>query len=173
MIVKPVHGMLSAQCACARGVHAGVYDGKGGCTGKGADSLFPRCARRDSVWRQTPAVFRTNILPVYRLDSIRILSFKGNISSKCKQLLRKLYSRDLGSRDVGAKSGRTIWEVSTLQSLQLARGDVRTCREVQILVQRPQECWIPTCHILAPSEICWGLFLAVLQAQKGNNCFTE
>ena len=31
----------------------------------------------------------------------------------------------------------------------------------------------PTCHILPPSEIPWRPFLAVLQAQKGNNYFTE
>ena len=30
-----------------------------------------------------------------------------------------------------------------------------------------------TCHILPPSEIPWRLFLAVLQAQKGNTYFTE
>ena len=32
---------------------------------------------------------------------------------------------------------------------------------------------IPPCHILPPSEIPWRLFLAVLQAQKGNTYFTE
>ena len=31
----------------------------------------------------------------------------------------------------------------------------------------------PPCHILPPSEIPWRLFLAVLQAQKGNTYFTE
>ena len=30
-----------------------------------------------------------------------------------------------------------------------------------------------TCHILPPSEIDLGLFLAVLQAQEGNIYFTE
>ena len=32
---------------------------------------------------------------------------------------------------------------------------------------------IPTCHILPPSEIGRGMFLAVLQAQEGNIYFTE
>ena len=31
----------------------------------------------------------------------------------------------------------------------------------------------PPCHMLPPSEIPWRLFLAVLQAQKGNTYFTE
>ena len=31
----------------------------------------------------------------------------------------------------------------------------------------------PTCHSLPPSEIDSGLFLVVLQAQKGRNYFTE